>query len=1136
MKKLYSFSNPIIIIFFVLSYFTSFGQNSVLENGEWYKVAVYENGVYKLTYQDFIAMGFDVSEIAPDKIQIYGNAEGLLPEKNAILVPNELIESAIYVHGSADGSFDEEDYVLFYAVGPNSWEYKRYLQRFKYYGHPYDERNYYFITLGEENGKRIEWVESSPESPLKTIRKYRAYEAHETNLFNFVKSGRKWFGESLVDHPQLVLDFNIPNIDKEEMIKYGIYAASYSSQNGEMIIQPLGSEAQTLSLPKPIGNYARAKESSDDNYYRTEADNVQLTLSYNPPTPSSNAWLDYLEISAVRELKMFGSQMEFNYDVLTSINEIFQFEITNAQAGLKVWEVSDPYSIQEISNYNLNNDSLNFKIRLDHIHYFRAFYEDELTSPELVGPVSNQNLKGLEPFDYAIVTDNDLTSEAQRLADFHKDKHSLRTIVVTTHQIYNEFSGGKQDPTAIRNFLRYHYNKNSQEIDKPKYLLLFGDASYDYKNIIPENINLVPVYQSERSVSDTDTYNTDDYYGIMGQSDGEESKGEIQIAVGRFPVSTIEEARIMVDKTIHYATNSRQNMGEWRNKVCFIADDEDSNLHFNDSNELADYFTADHPEFNVEKIFIDSYVQKNTANGDRYPDVTDAINEKIENGTLFFNYTGHGGHLALTDERIFQISDIVNSKNYDNLGVWIVASCEFGPFDDPNQVSAGEHLVLNPLGGGVALFTTTRLAYASYNFRLNEKFHEIAFSKNTDGTYNRMGDIIRYAKNESGNLVRNFNFVLLGDPALRMAYPEFTVNTTHFNGKTIQDAVEDTIKGRQTINIKGEISTYDSTLVSEFEGELHIKVFGKASTYSTLANDPKSYKAYYSLQDLVIFDGVAEITNGKFDFDFVVPSGISSSIGQGKISYYAVSNTDSFDLIDANGGYADFNIGGIDESIVDDQTGPNIDIHLEDMLFKNGDATSSSPLLMVDLSDENGINTINLGIGKEIKATIDQTNPIILNDYYVPTNYSYKEGKVSFRISDLTEGNHTLTIKAWDMYDNPSEKSINFVVLSDQKLLVYDLINIPNPLFDQTKITFKHNQPNQSEFNVQLKLYDIYGKLVWTYDDKVLVMGNSIEPISFERSNARIGFLTTGIYYYTLEVSNIEQQSVLVKQKMMIVK
>lgn len=1136
MKYIYNFSTyTLLFLFSFLTFPNTSNAQSVLAEGHWYKLAIEKDGLYKLSYQDFVSMGFDMTNLDPFHIQVYGNVEGLLPEPNNIVVPVGLIENAIYVHGAEDGSFDEEDYVAFYAQGPDEWQYERLLERFRYYGHSYDDLNYYFVGNKNMEGKRIQSKNSLSNPAFKTIDSFLDYQSHEVDLVNFIKSGRKWFGESFEDYGTLELSFDFPNFINEKNVKFGVYAAGRSSLNSTIIIEPLGSEIQEITVPKVVGDYTYAKEVSDRLFYATNADEVKLDLSYSQPDASSNAWLDYIEVNAYRRLKMHEHQMSFNFDVLLDEDEVFEFNLSNSTEQIKIWEVTNPYNVKSIENFNFNNDTTSFKLLLDRTHYFIAFDEQGFMTPEFIGEVPSQNLKALEPFKMAIVTIDEFKEEAQRLADFHLENDDMVVVVVTTEEIYNEFSSGKQDPTAIRNFMRYYYNEN-EEGEKPEYLLLFGDASYDYRDVIPGNTNKVPVYQSVGSTKLTDSYNTDDYFGIMGQLDGDSSFGEIQISIGRFPVNTIEDAKIMVDKSIHYASNQQAVMGDWRNKVCFIADDEDSNLHFNDSNELADTFLLSHPEFNVDKIFLDSYVQQTTPNGKRYPDVTDAINKSVEEGVLFFNYTGHGGHIALAEERILQIPDILSWKNYDKLGVWIVASCEFGPFDDPGHISAGEHVVLNPYGGGVALFTTTRLAYASYNFKLNKKFHEIAFSRNEEGAYYHLGEIIKYAKNESGNKKQNLNFVLLGDPALKMVYPEYHVETTHINDSPITNESNDTIKARQTIEVKGKVTGLDHQILSNYNGLVDINVYGKPSVYSTLANDPRSYKASFDVIDLVIYKGQSRAVNGEFEFSFVVPSSIGSSFGSGKISYYTMEQKSEEAFFDANGGYSNFIIGGVDESIENDLLGPDITIHLDSYNFKSGDPTSNQPVMMIDLFDENGINNVQLGFGKEIKAQLDNQLNYYLNDHYIPENNSYQKGQIEYKLDELELGNHEITVKAWDMFDNASEKSVNFIVIGQETINIYDVMNYPNPFNEFTDFVFSHNQTDESELEVKIYLYDIIGKIIWTYESKVNVLGNSIEPIHFETGDQSISNLKTGVYSYVLEVQNKEAQKVFQKQKLLIVK
>ncbi len=1140
MKNIY-YKTPIFIITIALL----FGLNqvsvaqSVLEEGQLYKIQIEQNGLYQLNYDDFVNMGFDMENINPDHIQIFGNIEGVLPEANNKYAPTSLIENPIYLQGDEDGSFDTDDYVVFYGKGADYWEFNRVSQSFRFSSHPYADYNYYYVKIGSENGKRISIENSLDESPFGTVNSFLDYQVHEIDLVNFVKSGRRWFGESFDDYNStLNLSFEFPNIILSEKISYGIYVAGRSRAYSEITTSLNNEIPKELSIPKLTGSggYVYAKDTFDRDFFNTSTDLLDFKLTYSKPDASSNAWLDYFEVSVSRELKMHEHQMAFNHDVGLNINKVYQFQLAQASDKIRIWNISDPYNISEIVGGNLNDNTLDFSIIIDKTLYFIAFDSEGFFKPTLIGEVENQNLKQLTGFDMVIVTVDQFLSEAQRLADFHTSRDSMIVLITTVDEIYNEFSSGKQDPAAIRNFIRYHYNHAETEEEKPEYLLLFGDASYDYKDILPENTNLVPVFQSKGSLSSTSTFDTDDFYGIMNDADGDSSSGEIQISIGRFPVFTMEQAQTMVDKTLHYSINNETHMGNWRNKVCFIADDGDNNLHLNSSDKLADTFLIEHPEFNVGKIYLDSYVREITANGYRYPDVTEAINRNIDEGTLFLNYTGHGGHLALTDERVMQIPDILSWRNIDKLSVFIVASCEFGPFDDPHHISAGEHVVLNPLGGGVALLTTTRLAYASYNFKLNKKFHEIAFSRKESGAHYNLGEIIKYAKNESGNKEKNLNFCLLGDPALKMAYPEFHVETTHINENRVSAGIQDTMKSRQTVSVKAKVTDIDHVTLSDFNGQVEVCVYGQASVYTTLANSTHSQKTDFTVIDMVIYKGQVNANKGELEFSFVVPEGINPLYGTGKISYYATKIDDevTHNNYDANGGYLDFIIGGVDETIEKDITAPTIDVFMENYGFTNGDPTSTDPLLIVDFFDESGINNVQLGFGRDITAKLDIDPSFLLNNYYTNDADDFRKGKVEYDLSNLDFGNHKLTIKAWDMFNNSTEKSVDFIVLAPSSINIYNVQNNPNPFQELTLIEFEHNQENENTLDVNIHIYNIQGQSIYSFEAEVLVLGNSIEPIQLDMNDLNLN--QSGLFAYIIEVKNKQGQTVQQKQKFIVVK
>lgn len=1136
MHHLYKKIQFIIILSLLIGVNNLSQSQSILESGQWYKVQVSETGLYKLSYQDLEYMGFDLNNIDPQHIRIFGNVEGVLPEGNKQQVPTALIENSIFVSGYEDGSFDTEDYVIFYGRSPHDWYYNSAEKFFKYQIHPYDDFNYYYVGVNGSIGKRIEQKSSLSETPDYTINSFLDYQKHEINQINFIKSGREWFGEYFdAFNNSIDLTFEFPNIIINKKVTYELHIASRTRSHSTITTTLNGGNGNAFFVPKlGSSSHEYAAVGFDSDSLETNSDLLNFNFTYSKPNASSSIWLNYFVVNAHRELKMNHHQLSFN-TLWLGINKTVRLELNNANENIKIWEITDPYNICQINDGTLTNSLLKISVSTKLNNFFIAFDSEEFYSPTLIGNVDNQNLKELTGFDMAIVTVDEFMEQANLIADFHKQKDQLDVLVTTADKIYNEFSSGKTDPTAIRNFMRYHFNNAETEDKKPEYLLLFGDASYDYKDVLEENTNLIPVFQSKGSVNTTKTYDTDDYYGIMGQSDGNNSFGEIQISVGRFPVHTIEQAKTMVDKTIHYASNQSNQMKDWRNKVSFIADDGDGNLHLNNSDKLADTFLIDHPEFNVEKIYLDNYVRISTPSGYRYPDVTTAINNSVNNGVLFVNYTGHGGHLALTNERVMQIPDIKSWTNIDKLSVFIIASCEFGPFDDPHHISAGEHVVLNPKGGGVALFTTTRLAYASYNFKLNKKFHDIAFSRKEDGSHYRLGEIIKYAKNESGNKERNLNFCLLGDPAIKMVYPEYHVETTHINNHPVSKNINDTIKARQTTTVKGQVTDLSHEIVSSFNGKIQVCVYGQPSIYTTLANSSHSHKTDVSVIDKLIYKGKVKATDGIFEFSFVVPSDINPEFDKGKISYYAtqVEHKRNHEY-DANGGFIDFIIGGVDESIDEDITGPEIHVYMDDKSFISGDYTSSNPVMLIDLFDESGINNVELGFGRDITANIDTEPEQVLNDYYINNIDDFRRGSIEFKYNDLDFGVHDIKIKVWDMFNNSSEKLLSFVVIAKDDIIIEQLQNKPNPFRDITNITFKHNQTDETELFITIKIYNIRGQQVYEYNETTPVIGNSIEPIVLNSHTMNLN--NSGLYSYIIQVKNKKGNLVQQKQKIIVIK
>jgi len=697
-------------------------------------------------------------------------------------------------------------------------------------------------------------------------------------------------------------------------------------------------------------------------------------------------------------------------------------------------------------------------------------------------------------------------------------------LVVTPDQIYNEFSSGSQDVTAIRDFMRMLYEREAFG-EAAGYLLLFGDASYDYKHRVHENTNFVPTYESAESLRLTSSYVTDDFFGLLNEDEGLNCSGELDIGIGRFPVTNIEQAKTAVDKVEHYLSRSNNVMRDWRNQFCFIADDGDNNLHLHQAKQLIEIADTLNPGIRINKIFSDAYAKITVPGGKRFPDVNEQISNQVEEGALIVNYTGHGGLIGWSEEMILDLPMIHSFTNINNLPLFITATCEFSRFDDPEFISAGEYVYLNKHGGGIALLTTTRLAYAHANIVVNKRIYQ-NMDKKINGKLPRLGDLVRLSKIPSDN--NYLNFVLLGDPALRLAFPQYEVQTTTVNSE-FTDNSSDTIRALQKVTVQGKITNSLGNTMDNFNGFVYPKVYDKPSNYTTQGNDQGSYPEEFQLTDKLLFDGRASVKNDQFEFSFIVPKDISLEYGYGKISYYALDTTN---MVDAWGAYENLVVGGIDENATPDNTGPVIHIYLEDKTFISGDATTNTPLMLADISDDQGISFTGLSLGRDIVMVIDgdYANSIIMNNYFNIDTDSYKSGSITYQISNLRSGWHTLSLKAWDLHNNSSEVEVEFYIDENAEVQLSNVLNYPNPFNSTTKFDFRHNKGN-SRIVVEINIFDINGRFITSINKQIQTIGFNIEPIEWNGEDSYGNKIAPGVYIYNISVTDSYGSTAIQKQK-----
>ncbi len=1094
----------------LLPFVCSSQHNSVLSTGEWYKLAIPKSGIYKID-RDFLSdLGIDPLSIDPRNLSIYGYGGGMLPQANDAERPVDLPENAIMVVGESDGSFDESDYALFFGQSPDRVEFDA-MGISKYEKNLYSDLTYYFLTIKNQPGKRVIRIKNEGSNHA-LISTYDHYAIFEQDLRNHIQSGREYYGQLFTSSKRILeIEFPISNLAGTSPIKMtsAVMVQSIGSSTFELAIN--GSPVGTQVIGAIPGKIYDIKGVDRVDTFTINTNNLQglsqginLTYTFNPPTLGKpEGYHNYVIIEAERKLEIVEKAVQFR-SIKSSVNTFSTFEIGKTDSETFVWDISDPQNALS-QDVELAGSTIRFGTSTNTIKEFIAFKGSTLETPKFIEATDNQNIRAINTPNGLIITHPHFLSEANRLAAFRTRNDDLDIAIVTTEQIYNEFSSGGQDISAIRDFLKHLYDKNNQL----KYVLLFGDASYDYKErTIANNTNFVPIYEARNSLHPIFSYSSDDFYGFLDDDEGfwEESEAgdhQLDIGIGRLPAKNTKEATILVDKLISYATNE-ESIGNWRNELYFVADDGDFNIHQRDADKLASFVDNKFTAFNPNKIYLDAFPQVSTPNGQTANSVTDAINEAIDKGSLIFNFTGHGNERFWCQEEILDQQNIRDWNNRNRLPLFITATCEFGKYDDPDMVSGGELLLLSENGGAIGVLTTSRPVFSNTNFLLNQAFYNNVFEKEEDGQFPRLGDIIKKTKNESTRGPVNRNFALLGDPMMKLAYPSNEVEITELNGKQLtMDG--DTVKALDLTQFRGQVVDSNGIKSDDFSGILSVKVFDSPSEFVTLGNE--SNPSTFSQRNSLIFRGDVTIENGSFDFEFVVPKNITYLFEEAKISLYAQSN----DLIDANGANINLKLGGTNPNAPLDNTGPNLELFLNDESFQSGRQTNANPLLLAHIFDENGINISKAGVGQNISLMIDEGEPSNLNDFYTADLDSYQSGSIRFPLNDLEEGEHTLTLTLFDTYNNSTTKSIDFFVSQDAKSAISGVISYPNPVRESTTFVVSHNRIGE-DLGVTIEIYSLNGDLTQTLNLELFDNTGTIDQLEWDRTNINGVRVREGIY------------------------
>jgi hypothetical protein len=1110
----------------------SYSFSSVLASGKWFRIAVTADGIYRIDYSKLRQLGL----VNPSEPRIFCNNAGQLSYYNDDPKPDDLKEISVSAFKGNDGIFNEGDYLLFFGKGTGRWIYNEMSGEYDFLRHNYSDTAFYFITSGPTPGKRVATA-LEPSQPANYLsQESDALFIHEKEDENLIKSGREWFQRI----SNLQINPGFTDLITSEKINYSIRVAArasvptiFSLHEGTTLRNSI--PVQSVDLLNTTGTYARIVDFTGSLIPATKTPVFEIRFQDNGEA-GAKGWLDRVKLQGRKTNSYTGTAMQYSDSRSVAQGRITGFSIKSLINDAIIWDISDPVNVKQIQ-YTKTGDNFTFKAATDTIKTFIAFTPGNALTP-IIKPaaIPNQDLHSSEPADMIIVTHPLFRKYAEKLAKIHLNNSGLLSQVVTPEQVYNEFSGGIPDIAAIRNFVRMKYLKQLGSNHPLKYLLLFGDGSYENKTLPPDNPNFIPTYQSQNSNVFVSSFTSDDFYGLLEDGEGE-AEGTEDIGIGRLPVSDTVQAGIILSKIIRYLNPA--NMGEWRNVIALTADDEDGNIHMSDAEGLATLINDSVPSFNIDKIYLDAFRQTTTVTGQSYPDVTKAINDRINSGCLIFNYTGHGNESGLAHERVLKMDDISSWKNGGKLPLFITATCEFSRFDDieinaitkemTGKSSAGEMVLLKSDGGGIALMSTTRVVYSAPNYFLNKNIFKTAFDRDESGNTMRLGDIIRIAKNNSGSGPNKRSFSLLGDPALKLAWP--------WHGKVITDSINnipvsdkpDSLKALSLVTVAGHIEDQNGNLMNNFNGMVSPLVYDKEGKIKTLANDGGRIMEF-NLRNNVLFSGKTMAKNGRFRFTFIVPRDIDYSFGTGKISYYANNKNE-----DMNGNFSGIVVGGFSVTALPDTSGPDIRLFMNDTLFRNGGITDNNPRLLAIIEDKSGINTTGSGIGHDLSGFLDndRNSSFLLNNYFENDFDNYRKGKVIYDLSGLGGGSHTLTVKAWDNFNNSSEKSIMFLVETGGKFVLKNLISYPNPFLSETSISAGHNRP-EDELNVIINIFGMNGRIIKIIKTKVPSTGYSLPPVIWDGNDDGGRRVGKGIYIYSVTVTTESGETAGISGRMII--
>jgi len=1085
-------------------------QPSVLAAGDWYKMTVTEEGIYRLSRADLASYGINVSSLNPLEVKVYGNGGEDIPESPLAARPADLEEVATHIQTLSGGDF----FVYFYGKPAKGWKYNPTSQRLEHYINHYSNVNYYWLTVGPGQGKRMQMQSSLADNPTIIPDRFLDGVFVEQELVNLMGSGKLWMGQSFLPGGSFTYANSLPGIIPSDNILYRFMLAARSDPSSSFTVSEGATPVGVFGLPRVLYDgtlFASRSEFSVRGIFPITGNASQLTFRYSSSSAGASGWIDWFEIQYSRRLEATGNNLRFRSPDADGVAE---YPLQMFSGMPLIFNVSDHWNARVV---NVTTPVFRDSVHVGSLSEYCAVGEGGFKRPAGVVRVPNQNMRGFgappdSGADFIIVTSKEFIGPAQRLKA-HRDSPeggNHRTYIADVDLIYNEFGGGIPDISAVRDFLKYAYE---QWQIPPQFVLMFGGASYDFKGILGAKSSYVPTWQSEESLVDIVSYSTDDFFYAFYSN---WPSFRPSIVGGRISSRQLSEADVVVSKVIRYDRNSITD--PWKTRIIYVGDDgwtttgDDGTIHSQQAETLANFYTAD--EIEKIKIYIAEYPTIQTAQGRRKPAAYQAIIDAINRGAVVTNFIGHGNPAVWAHENVFNVStSIPQLVNENRLTVFYGATCNFSQFDDPQRLTGSEVLLNKPDGGGIASISATRKVYSGSN----AFFHQNVFARlfTRDGfarlVVERPATAQFLFKASSSNSDQNDQkFVFMGDPAMKLQVPVRYGSIDSVNSQPL-DAPGTTVQlqALAKVTLQGSIRDQNNNVDSSFTGR-NTLVVNDASRTVTIFNFSPGRDWPYIATGSTIFRGENSVSNGHFTATFIVPKDISYTNANGRLLAYFSGNGTDGSAFSKN-----VVIGGTNDSAAVDALGPSIQMYVDSRSFRPGDLVKEKPQLIVDLSDSSGINTSIAGIGHRIEAWVNNSpQSLDLTDYYVSTLDDYRSGTVQYDLQSLPQGTNEVRIRAWDTYNNSATAQTFFKVTSTDKLTIADVFNYPNPFSGSTSFTFRQNQ--LTPLDVTVKVYTIAGRLIQTLN--AVSPGEPFVRVPWDGRDRDGDVLGNGVYLYKVIV------------------